>query len=129
MDGKIVEVSFGTARIYDQIIEITINEGVHFQAEDLQKLFELFDTYFPNKKFAYLSNRKNDYSLELTPSLYKSSYLNLTANAVLCYSDLSFQNANFEKEFYKSKPFKIFREHQEAMDWLKMQLECKSEDL
>lgn len=119
MDEEIVNLSFGSAKIFDHFIEININEGITFRTEDLETLFDLFDTYFPKKEFGYLSNRAKDYSLELTPGLYKSFHENLKATAVVCYSNSSFQNAKFEKEFYKNVPCEVFREYEEAVNWLK----------
>lgn len=122
MDDKVIDIGIGTAKIFDNIIEITINEGITFKTEDLKNLFNLFDTQFPDKKFGYLSNRKNDYSIDLSPALYKAFHANLTATATVCYSDLSFKNAKFEKEFYKHKPFEAFRDYEEAVNWLKTHL-------
>jgi len=122
MGEKIIKVSFGTARFFNNIIELTINEGENVKLKDIDTLFELFDTYFPDTKFGYISNRINDYSIDLSPGLYKSFHENLVANAVVCYSEASFKNAKFEKEFYKQKPLEVFRDYDEALKWLKRQL-------
>lgn len=119
MESKIVKSSFGTVTIFDNMISIVINEGVLFQAKDLNELYEIFDTYFPNTKFGYISNRLNDYSIDLSPELYRSIHNNLTAMAAVCYTESSYKNANFEKTFYKSKPFEVFKEYGNAVKWLK----------
>ncbi len=122
MDEKIIKVSFGIAKIFDNIVEITINEGVTIQAKDMNELFELFDSSYPNQNLGYLSNRKNDYSLDLSPGLYKAFHENLIAIAAVCYTDASYKNAQFEKAFYKGKPFEAFRDYEEAVNWLKTHL-------
>lgn len=129
MEEKIINISFGTARIFDHIIEIIIDEGVTFQSGDLDELFKLFNTHFPDRKFAYLSNRIKDYSIELTPNLYNSFHENLTATAVVCYTEASFKNAKFEKAFYKNIPFEVFRDYEDAVEWLGVHLQNKKAGL
>lgn len=122
MNEKIINTSFGTVRVFDYIIEINIDEGMIFTIEHVKIISELVEAYFPNKKFGYLSNRINDYSINLTPDLSKSFHSNLVATAVVCYSDSSFENAKFQKKFYKTRPLQIFKNHQEAVNWLKSHL-------
>ncbi|HLW33526.1 MAG TPA: hypothetical protein VKX40_14785 [Aequorivita sp.] len=119
MDNRIFEASFGKVSIIDNIIVININEGYIFRANDLKELFDIFDTFFPNQKFGYLTNRVNDYTIDLSPELYKAVHPNLTAIAAVCYNQASFKNAKFEKEFYKKGSFEAFTDFQEAVAWLK----------
>lgn len=123
MEFKLVKLKFGTAKIYDRIIEVVINEAVNFQDEHLESLFELFDIYFHDKKFLYLSNRIHDYSHDLNPKLYKAVHRNLMANAIVCHNSASYKNAIFEKKFYNKTPFEVFRDYDDAVDWLKGHLE------
>ncbi len=119
MDEKIINLGFGTVKIFDSIIELEFKEGIIFKTEDLLAVFDICDSYFPNKKFFLLSNRTKDFSVNLTPSLYKSFHENLMASAAVCYNDISFRNAKFEKEFFKKIPFEVFRDYEEAVNWLK----------
>ncbi|MGO3181979.1 MAG: hypothetical protein ACTIJ9_04025 [Aequorivita sp.] len=122
MGETIINLAFGTAKIFDGIIELKFTEGINFKTEDLQTVFELCDIYFPNKKFLLLSNRTNDFSVDLSPTLYKAFHKNLIASAAVCYNDASFRNAKFEKEFFKRIPFEVFRDYDEAVNWLKSYL-------
>ncbi|MDN3723619.1 hypothetical protein QRD02_04440 [Aequorivita sp. SDUM287046] len=117
MESLALDTTFGTVTVFDNIISIVVDEGATFKADDLAELFELYDTHFPNKNFGYISNRINDYSIELSPKLYRSVHSNLVAIAAVCYTDASYRNAQFEKEFYK-KPFAVFRKYDDAVAWL-----------
>jgi hypothetical protein len=118
MESKIVKCSFGNVTVLGNIISVVINEGTVFQAKDLNELYNIYDTYFPNTNFGYISNRINDYSIALNSELYRSIYHQLTATAIVCYSESSFKNANFEKNFYKSKPCEVFKDYDSAVKWL-----------
>lgn len=119
MDNRIFEASFGKVSVIDNIVIINIQEGYIFRAQDLKELFDTFNTFFPNQKFGYLTDRVNDYTLDLSPDLYKAIHPNLKAIAAVCYTEASFKNAKFEKEFYKKGSFEAFTDFQEALSWLK----------
>ena len=118
MESLAIDTSFGTVTVFGSIISIVIDEGITFRPEDLDELFEIFDVYFPDKKFGYISNRINDYSIELSPKLYKRIHPNVAALAAICYTQSSYKSAQFEKEFYKNKPFEAFKNYDEAVAWL-----------
>lgn len=119
MDNRIFEASFGKVLIIDNIIVISIKEGYVFKAQDLKELFYIFDTFFPDQKFGYLTNRIYDYTIDLRPELYKATHINLSAIAAVCYTESSYKNAKFEKEFYKKGAFEAFTDFQEALSWLR----------
>ncbi len=116
------KLTFGTAQIDDNIIEVVIDEGQVFDENMLHELFQVFNLYFNDKKFGYISNRKNSYSIDLSPGIYTSIHENMAALGVVCYSSIGEQNALFEKRFYRELPFEVFREREEAVQWMKKQL-------
>ena len=104
----LIELDFGTLEIHDHCVISTIKEGVLFDKEERKKLFKVFDAYFEEKPFVYISNRKNDYTVNPTSYLQEDDYSNqLVGMAVLCYSKSSYQTALFEKKFY-SRAFNVF---------------------
>lgn len=119
MDEIIINLAFGTATIFDSLIELEFTEGIVFRTEDIYTVFDVCDFYFPNKKFVCLSNRTNDFSIDLNPTLYKAFHENLMAAAAVCYTNTSYRNAKFEKEFFKMIPYEVFRDYGEAVNWLK----------
>lgn len=123
MNEKVINISVGKVKVFDHIIEVIVDEGMVFNAEHVKILYDLVEIYFPNKEFAYLSNRINDYSINLTPDLSKSFHKDLKATALVCYSDSTCENAKFEKTFYKARPFEIFKNYEEAVNWLKSHIQ------
>lgn len=118
----ILKLSFGKAIIAENIIEIIVDEGQVFDEVNLQELLEIYNTYFHDKKFGYISNRKNSYSIDLSPGLYTSVHKNMVALAVVCYTQISEQTAQFEKRFYRDFPFQVFRNLEEAKKWMQSYL-------
>ncbi|MRT15947.1 hypothetical protein F3C99_03140 [Vitellibacter sp. q18] len=116
MDHKL---TFGTAVVYENSIEVVIEEGQVFDENKLSELFEVFNFYFSDKKFGYISNRKYSYSIDLSPAIYNSIHENMAALAVVCYSPICEQSALFEKQFYRELPFEVFATKEEAYIWIK----------
>lgn len=113
------KLSYGTAYIDDNIIEIVIDEGEVFDETKLVELFALFDKHFSDREFGYISNRINSYSINLSPGLYTAIHKNLKALAAVCYTPMSKQSATFERKFYKYTHFEIFSDVESARKWLK----------
>ena len=88
----LLELDFCTLEIHENCVISTIKEGVLFDKEERKKLYEIFDKYFEEKQFVYISNRKNDYTVNhLTITLYLRN--NFT-NVLLTYST-PLKNVNF----------------------------------
>ncbi|WP_339696318.1 hypothetical protein [uncultured Marixanthomonas sp.] len=104
----LVELEFGTLEIHENCVISTIKEGILFDKEERKKMYRIFEKYFEGKPFIYISNRKNDYTVNPTSYLQDDHFSNhLVGMAVLCYSKSSFDNALFEKQFYK-RAFNVF---------------------
>lgn len=112
-----INIDFATIQLYDNYVISSILEGVTLTQKQLDKFFELFNTYYPEKPFVSIANREFDYSID--PNLLKSKkHPNLLGIAVVCYNKQSRQTAQFEKSFYNG-PFEIFDSVEEAIDWSK----------
>ncbi len=77
---------------------------------------EIFDKYFKDKYFGFISNRVNDYTVN--PTCFSKISINrrLLGVAILCYSKESYENTQYIKCFY-SRPFKSFFSLKECIQW------------
>ena len=114
----IVNLNFAILEIYEELIISSVNEGIVFDSPELAQFHAVFDTYFQGKKFGFISNRKNDYTVTPTAFIKISKNNGLIGVAILCHSKSSYDNSLFVKKFY-SKPYKSFYTLQECKEWLK----------
>ncbi len=115
----LLDLEFGTVEIHKNCVISTIKEGVLFDVEERKQLYEVFDKYFNEEPFVYISNRKNDYTVNPTSYLQEDDYSNqLLGMAVICYSESSYHTALFEQKFYK-RAFKVFYSTEACEIWAK----------
>ena len=103
--------------VYEDYIISSVNEGIVFDSPELAQFHSVFETYFKGKKFGFISNRKNDYTVTPTAFINVSRNNGLTGVAILCHSKSSYENSLFVKKFY-SKPYKSFYTIEECKEWL-----------
>ena len=108
--------------IFDNFLVNQIKEGVTVTAAHNEKLHQILDKYFANKKVVYISNRHFNYAVDPLTYLETSKIHNLVALAIVAKTEISRSNAKLESMFYK-KNFAIFETLSEAMVWVKKQLE------
>jgi len=113
---KEVNLDFTKIKIYEDYIVSTVKEGAVFDTPQLKQIHTIFDTYFQDKNFGFISNRENDYTVIPTCFLNTSKNNGLLGIAILCYSKSSFDNSLFVKKFY-SKPYQAFYTLEECEKW------------
>jgi hypothetical protein len=98
---------------------VEVKDGVHLIKKHNHVLVNLADTYYRNKRFVYITHRVNSYSVD--PAIYNetSKIESLLGFAVVSKTPVSSANALVEKLFMKNKPFEIFKELHEAINWAK----------
>jgi hypothetical protein len=57
---RILDLDFVYLELFDNYIISTIKEGVVFNEEHLEQFYTIFDTYYPYKSVAYISNREHE---------------------------------------------------------------------
>ncbi len=103
--------------IFDNFLVNQIKQGVTVTPEHNEKLREIIDMHFANKKVVYISNRYFNYAVDPLTYLETSKIHNLVAMAIVAKTDLAKSNAELESMFYKKK-FEIFETLSEAMAWV-----------
>lgn len=114
---KIVALPFATVELYNKFVVVTIKEGVLFDQPELEALYEIFDTFYPNNSFGYISNRQNKYTINPTSYIETSKYPRLVGMAIVCTLESNKRMALYEKTFYE-KPFEIFEGIEKAQEWI-----------
>lgn len=116
---KALKFDFGCLTVLDHVIVGEICEGQTVEMNVALKVVEVAHEYFNGEPWAYISNRKSQYSLN--PMIYKTSSIiedNLRAFAVVSYSPISKKVAEIERGFkFESYEFDIFETLSEAIDW------------
>ncbi len=121
---KTILLDFAKVTLYPNIMIASINEGVVFDKAELKEFYNIFDTYYPNKLFGYISDRKYDYTVNPTSYLESSLHPNLASIAIVCQSEESHRTAQFEKQFYK-RPFQVFYDMDESKKWIHQQIKLR----
>lgn len=111
-------LDFASIEVHDCYFIVTINEGLLFDRSHLTQLYKVFNTYFPDKAFGYISNRIHDYTVDPTSYFKTKEDPWLAAVAIMCYSENGFNNAVFEGNFYKKRPHQPFYDMEECKIWL-----------
>ncbi|MEM7087669.1 MAG: hypothetical protein AAF489_15925 [Bacteroidota bacterium] len=119
-------LDFATVEVLDFYLVVTMNEGLLFDRSHLTQLYKVFNTYFPDRPFGYISNRINDYTVDPTSYFETKEGPWLAAIAIMCYSEAAYNNAVFERNFYKKRPHKPFYDMEECKKWLKEKVENHS---
>lgn len=113
-----LDVGFASFELQDDFLMGTVKEAVLFGELHLAQIHEIFDEHYLNRPFCYISNRRYDYTIDPTCYLKVADYPDhLLAIAVLCYSDVSYQNAVFAKQFIKRR-LEVFRSFDDCVSWI-----------
>lgn len=118
LSPKVINLDFAEIIIYPDFLVSTIKEGVVFGKEHLRIFNRLFKENYPNKKFGYISDRKNDYTVDPICYLETNRYKYLVGLAIYCHTEASYNNTMFEKTFNK-QPFEGFYSLKECEVFIK----------
>lgn len=112
----LLKFDFCEMHIYDDYVIVIIDEGIIVSPKHNIELNNVVDTYFRNKKFVYISHRKNSYTVDPTTYIETSKIKNLVAFAIVSKDFKARSNAEVEKLFL-NKPLEIFDDIQKAVSW------------
>ena len=104
--------------IYDNYLVTVMKEGMNVTPEYHDVLVEIAHMYYSEKPFVYIAHRIHSYSVD--PKIYfeTSKIKNLKGFAVVSNNYKAKVNAQIEQMFF-SKPFEIFTNLEDAIDWAK----------
>lgn len=114
---KLDELTFGTLReVEPNLVEITAKQGIKVSKEHIEQIEEALLTKYEGA-YAILINRVNSYS-HTHDSMVKIAQLrNLTAIAIIVYSDMSEQTAQIHGHYQEN--VQVFVSKDRAITWLR----------
>lgn len=113
-----LDIDFAHFDLHENYLVATIKEGVVFDTPHLIKFHEIFDKHYYNRPFGYISNRINDYTINPTCYIETKKFSSkIVGVATLCYSEVTYINANFAERFF-DWPHKAFYTMDECVEWI-----------
>ncbi|GHC63621.1 hypothetical protein SAMN05421855_102755 [Ulvibacter litoralis] len=112
---EIIDLDFTYIEIHEHFLISQIKEGIVFEKKHLEKFYQLFETYYTDKPFVSIADRRFDYTIK--HNLYQEEYFpTLLGIGVICYTDASYNISVFEKNFFKGK-FESFYNIEDCKTW------------
>nr|WP_321228218.1 hypothetical protein [uncultured Psychroserpens sp.] len=112
-----ITLDFCEIHLYEHYMIVTVNAGVNMTMYHNTTLKQVADAHFRNKPFVYITHRVNSYSVD--PAVYKetSKINNLVGFCVVSKNYMAKTTAQIEKLFLNNKPFEIFNDLAQAIEW------------
>jgi len=111
-------LKLGTVYFYNNYVITEFNEGVHIDFENFMELTLLINSTFKDIPFGFISNRANSYSIDVRDAeLYKKTFPNAKAYAIVAYSNLTERIIEIENHFFKFNK-KVFKDMVSAINWV-----------
>jgi len=127
---KIVQFSFGKYEFFPELIISTINKGVHFDKEKYHEVMQLVKDYYEEgAPIAYISLRKNEYTVDPTIHKEKSHCINLCAIAIVERKPIYKSTVRLESRFFTPGKLKSFNNIKDALTWTNQEVENKIKEL
>lgn len=121
---KEIALKFANVKVYYNYLIVVMNEGIHVSPDLNVVLEDIVNQNFYDRKFVYITHRKNSYSVDPVIYKYTSEIENLEGFAVVTKEIIALKNAEIEKLFL-NKPFEIFKKVDDAVIWAKSILKNK----
>jgi hypothetical protein len=109
----------GETYFFENFTLMEIYEGVNLTFENLHEFFKLIKKYYgKNNPFGIIANRINSYSLNILDiEKFENKLKNLSAFAVVTYSNSSMKGLDYENNFFKIDR-KHFNSILDAKNWM-----------
>ncbi len=106
----------GEITFHDNYMIAVMNEGITVSVDLNTELINIAKVHYDDKKFVYITHRKNSYSVDPNIYIQTSKIKNLAGFAVVLGDSVNIDNTDFESAFI-SIPFKKFTYLEEAKSW------------
>lgn len=113
---KRMVTEIGVISFYDNFIVFEAREGVVVSYKTGFSTLPKVLVYMGTKRWVFISNRVNSYSINPVDYKYFNKIPFLRAVAIVYYNEITYTNAQLEGKFCK-KPFNIFNNLIDAFSW------------
>lgn len=121
-------MDIGKVQVFDNYIVATFDEGATVTLERTYQIIGISEIHFRDKKFGYISHRKNSYAIDPIIYTYLRGLENLYAFAIVSKKEIDMHNFKIEKMFYK-KNMEFFIEYDNAVSWIRKRLKRKNQKI
>lgn len=121
---KEYHLDIGIVQVFEDYMVSIFEEGATLTLERAYQVIGISEIHFREKKFGYISLRKNSYAIDPVIYTYLRGLENLKAFAIVSKKEIDMHNFNIEKMFYK-KNMEFFIEYENAIDWVKKRVTRK----
>jgi len=118
------QLDIGKVQVFDNYMVAIFDEGITLTLERVYQIIGISEIHFREKKFGFISLRKNSYAVDPTIYTYLRELVNLKAFAIVSIKEMDMHNFKIEKLFFK-KPMKFFIEYTNALAWVKKRVKGK----
>lgn len=116
---KKYDLDIGKVAVYNHYMIAELNEGIELTLEKTSELIGISELHFRNRDFAYITVRKNSYSVDPIIYRYIRKIENLKALAIVSLNTFDQHSFNFEKYFFSKKNMRLFQKTEDAINWIK----------
>ena len=120
---------FGCMELMDDYAVITCNQGVHIDLNEIEAIEVVLDTAYSNKRFGFIANRVNSYSVDPLAVRKLFSRDNLVAGTIVGGSKHIKHIAKLEFEVIGGPPKKYFKDMSSAVKWIECLVREDCEDI
>ncbi len=120
---------FGCMELMDDYAVVTCNEGVHVDLNEIEVIEAVLDTAYSKKRFGFIANRVNSYSINPLAVRRLFTHNNLVAGAIVGGSKHIKHIAKIEFEIIRGPPKKHFEDMSSAVKWIEGLLREDCEDI
>ena len=121
---KEYSLDIGMVQVFDNYMVAIFDEGATVTLERAYQIIGISEIHFRDKKFGYISLRKNSYAIDPIIYTYLRGLENLKALAIVSKKKIDMHNFKIEKMFYK-KNIEFFIEYDNAVYWILKKLKIK----
>ena len=113
---RLLTYEFGTLKLYENYVLSEINEGVTIPADASFILAKIAIEHYKGEPFAYISNRKNSYSVDPAVYIEASKIKNLVGFGIVTNIPIAKNISQIERMFSR-KHYETFEIISEAKTW------------
>lgn len=114
--SRTLELDFSSLEFFDHYVISRLKDGVVFDKPQVEKLAQVLREHYQGRKFVYISQRVNNYSVNPIIYLKLEDAENFCGIAIVSQRTSALNTAAFEKNFARV-PFEVFLELKDAIAW------------